>query len=318
MALMDCDRASLEPLERRSEANEDPADAWKRSAGQALLFLRHNSWVVPLLVGAVAVLTYGLSFRYYDQVLSEAGAPGGAGTIDRGEILSRALVLALLFLPGAAVAFPAFVASRTAWRRGNKRLYPILLVFVPVPIGIVLASEGVPSGTWLFVPILSLLPAYSVGALVGQWERVAAWVRNKRGRVAERHRPTRKEDTHVRIAVAFLVVLIVTALVVSIFETAARDDLAEIRQGGDQQILSATFVPLELRLAIVAWIDPTLRPVYEALLPCPLLLIGHRNGRTLLVEARPQGGHSPRVIDVNSGAVALREPKGEDIRACPG
>jgi hypothetical protein len=96
-------------------------------------------------------------------------------------------------------------------------------------------------------------------------------------------------------------------MIVSIVEMAASDDLAAIRRGGHQQDLTATFVPLDLRLMRIAWIDPGMRPAYEFLITCPVFLVSNSNGRTMVVEARPRHGSRARLVEVASSAISFRD-----------
>ncbi len=184
-------------------------------------------------------------------------------------------------------------------------------MLTPLPVGVALASEGVPSAVWLLVPIPFLILAFLLGAMTGQVKRIAAWISRKRGHQASSvprvSSTPNAQDIFVTIAGAILAGLTATVMIVSIVEMAASDDLEAIRRGGNQQLLTATFVPLDMRLMLVAWIDPAVRPAYELLIACPVLLVSHSNGRTVVVEATPRQGSRARFADISSSAISFRE-----------
>lgn len=90
-----------------------------------------------------------------------------------------------------------------------------------------------------------------------------------------------------------LLVGIVAVTAIGSADRTAHGDVQAIREDGERDVLWQILAPLDIRKVRIAWLRPEVRAAYEPLMAETWLLLGHRDGFTLLVEAFPRSGYVP-------------------------
>ncbi|MDQ4098180.1 MAG: hypothetical protein M3144_09970, partial [Actinomycetota bacterium] len=280
--------------------------------------LRENAAAITVLVGVLSglasVFAYGCILRYQDSAMAAAGWPGLSLPSDKPSALARALVGGVIFLLCVAVT-PAvvYVTSRHGTKPRGKVLvlWALALPAFSFVVGILLfvSRSDISTGATLLVVngIVGFL-AWVVGVAVGGAQRVRSR-RNRRERhPIEASPPQGRRDPLLIGSTGVLIVAVLGATALTEAEVTAKRDVVAIRHGEQRDVLWELLVPLDLRLVQVRWIDPQVRAAFEPVPAGPFLLVGQRAGRTLLVEANAQKGHSLRRMEIPDAAVALDEP----------
>ena len=254
--------------------------------------LQGKEWAIPIVLGAITLLIYGIEIRYYDRAYKAAGWPGIAPPIEHTAAIARAvlacMILGLLFATITGSGVLGFIVGR---RYVEWRFWWVLATQLATTVVVATGLKYPPQQLQFAVLILadiSLVVGYSLGRL---------------------REPSRAPALRaVTVTLAVLSLAIVWTATIALVNRTAIDDVRSIREGSGQHVIAEIVAPLEFRVVRVAWLDPAVRPGIDLDLSRPLLLVGRHEGRLLLVEVAAEPGEPLRRFEIADDRVELIGP----------
>jgi hypothetical protein len=282
---------------------------WREWLGQALSMAKEFATFLAGALALLSVFAYAATLRYYDRAMAAAGWPGMPVPVDKGSVIARSLVAGVLLVSTGLMPFLVAMATKAEARQGGKSVFLLLLPLIAAGIwGVAYVGPGTDIGLSLVAGAVLGLVGWGWGIAAGQWTRRRERVRARRQSSSPASAAVPRPRTLTIAACMTVVPGLVFVAFIGTADRAARKDIAAIRNGGPRDVVWQIVAPLDLRLVGLQWIDPAVRAAVGPVADGPWLFVGHRDGRTLLLEASPAPGKATQRLDVPQDSVVLREP----------